>query len=306
MPDTGAQPARIRVGTCSWTDRTMVAAWYPPGVRTAAERLRYYALHFDTVEVDSTFYGLPAPETARLWAERTPEGFIFHIKAFAMMTRHPVRTEQLPRALRETYPIDTDSSGRVVHPAPELRHAVFEWFSDALEPLRRTGKLGAVLFQLPPYLEASPGAREYLRRAVELMHPDCVAVEFRHASWVSADELPTTLSLLAELGAAYVCVDEPRLPSATVLPPLAFCTTPTFAYVRFHGRNAGTWNARVSSAAERFKYDYTDDELREWIGPIRGLAKQAHTTYVLFNNCYADYAPRNARHMMSLLDLIDE
>ncbi len=103
-----------------------------------------------------------------------------------------------------------------------------------------------------------------------------------------------------------MCVDEPRLASPTVLPPLAICTTPSLAYVRFHGRNSTTWNARVGSAAERFRYQYKEGELGEWVEPILHLAEAAETTNVLFNNCYGDYAPRNARQMMSLLNLIQE
>jgi uncharacterized protein YecE (DUF72 family) len=284
----------------------MVAAWYPRGVTSAAERLRYYATWFDTVEVDSTFYGLPTPRTAALWAERTPPGFVFHVKAFAMMTRHPIRPEQLPPPMRQAFPLEVDRSGRVIHPPQELREAVFDVFVDALQPLRAMGKLGVILFQLPPYLDASARTRDYLRMAVDLLSPDRVAVEFRHASWVAPDELPRTTALLEELGAAYVCVDEPRIVSPTVLPPLALCTTPALGYVRLHGRNAATWNARAQSAAERFRYQYTVDELEEWVAPIVWLAKRATATYVLFNNCYGDYAPQNARQMMSLLDLLRE
>ena len=155
-------------------------------------------------------------------------------------------------------------------------------------------------------LDASARTRDYLRMAVDLLSPDRVAVEFRHASWVAPDELPRTTALLEELGAAYVCVDEPRIVSPTVLPPLALCTTPALGYVRLHGRNAATWNARAQSAAERFRYQYTVDELEEWVAPIVWLAKRATATYVLFNNCYGDYAPQNARQMMSLLDLLRE
>ena len=304
--DPTATQRRIRVGTCSWTDRTMVAAWYPRDVRSAADRLRYYATWFDTVEVDSTFYGLPSRRIAHLWAERTPPGFLFHVKAFAMMTRHPVRPEQLPRQLREALPYEEDSSGRIIHPTHELRKAVFDWFLEALSPLGQAGKLGAVLLQFPPYMTASPRARDYVRYAVQLLKPHPVAVEFRHASWVTGDEFPQTTQLLEELGAAYVCVDEPRIASPTVLPPIVACTTPSLAYVRFHGRNSATWNAKTRSAAERFRYRYKDAELREWVDPIMRLAGLAETTHVLFNNCYGDYAPKNARQMMFLLDLMHE
>ena len=280
----------------------MVKSWYPTGVKSAADRLRYYAHLFDTVEVDSSFYGMPSSTNAKLWAERTPRDFVFHIKAFGMLTRHGIKPEQLPPPLRSAYPMEFDRSGRVVHPLPEFRAAVFSQFREALEPLRQEDKLGLILMQFPPYFVASDKNRDYIRWSAELLAPDKVAVEFRHASWVRPEELNRTLDLLSSLGLTYVCVDEPRLEGPTVLPPLAAVTSDT-AYVRFHGRNSATWNARVESAAQRFKYDYSDDELAEWVEPVHALQAEAQTTYLMFNNCYGDYAPRNARQMMSLLDL---
>jgi uncharacterized protein YecE (DUF72 family) len=289
------------VGTCSWTDPTMVRAWYPPVIRSAADRLRYYAEHFDTVEVDSTYYGLPSRNNAALWTERTPPGFVFHVKAFGMMTRHAIRPEQLPPGFRDVFPLQFDHSGRVVHPPDELRAEIFRAFRDGLTPLRSSGKLGVILLQFPPYFVANASNRDYISWAIELLAPDRAAVEFRHASWVLPDTIDTTVSFLSDLGASFVCVDEPRMDSPTVLPPLAIVTADP-AYVRFSGRNAATWRARVPSAAERFNYLYTEDELSEWIKPIEQLRSQTSTTYVMFNNCYADYAPRNARQMMSLLE----
>jgi uncharacterized protein YecE (DUF72 family) len=279
----------------------MVRAWYPPGVRSAADRLRYYAAQFDTVEVDSSFYGLPTAATARLWAERTPPGFVFHVKAFAMLTRHGVRADRLPVHLRTGHDFEVDRQGRILRPSAQLREETFALFRGALEPLREEGKLGLILMQFPPYFVATDPNREYIAYSAGLLAPDKVAVEFRHASWVEQDELGSTLALLASLGAAFVCVDEPRLDARNVLPPLAMTTAET-AYVRFHGRNAATWNARTGSAAERFKYLYSTEELIEWVEPVRRLQREAGTTYVMFNNCFADYAPRNAQQMLSLLD----
>ena len=279
----------------------MVRAWYPPAARTAADRLRYYATHFSTVEVDSTFYGLPTPDTARLWAERTPAGFVFHVKAFGMLTRHGVRPEQLPPVLRTAHDLELDRQGRILHPSPALRREAFAFFSDALEPLRADGKMGIVLLQFPPYFVANEPNRDYIASCTELLAPDRTAVEFRHSSWVEPEEVETTLGLLSSLGAAYVSVDEPRLEGPSVLPPIAAATS-DIAYVRLHGRNGATWNARVDSAAKRFQYLYSPEELAEWVEPVRHLQEQAGTTYVMFNNCFGDYAPRNAQQMLSQLD----
>ena len=293
------------MGTCSWTDPTMVRAWYPAGVRSAADRLRYYAARFDTVEVDSTFYGLPTPATSRLWAERTPAGFTFHIKAFGMLTRHGVRPDRLPAPVRSGHDFELDRYGRILHPSPELRTEVFSLFSEALQPLRDECKLGLVLLQFPPYFVANQNNRDYIAQSATLLLPDRVAVEFRHASWVEPHELTTTLDLLTSLGLTYVCVDEPRLPGPTVLPPIT-AVTADLAYIRFHGRNSATWNARVGSAAQRFRYFYPIEELAEWVAPIRHLQEEAGTTYAMFNNCFSDYAPRNAQQLMSLLDATDD
>lgn len=280
----------------------MVRAWYPASVRSAADRLRYYAARFDTVEINSSYYGIPTPDNARLWVERTPPGFIFHVKGFGMMTRHAVKPEQLPPPLREGHHLEIDRAGRIVHPEPALRADTFSLFSEALQPLRAAGKLGMILMQFPPYFVANESNREYIAWARDRLAPDRLAVEFRHNSWVQPDMLEPTLELLESLGASYVCVDEPRMQTANALPPIA-ASTSDIAYVRFSGRNAATWNARVPTAAERFRYLYEETELQEWVEPIRKLSEQTQTTYVMFNNCFADYAPRNARQMMSLLDI---
>ncbi len=297
-----AMAGRIRVGTCSWSEKTMIQTWYPGRVTTAAERLAYYARHFDTVELDSSFYGIPSDRNARLWAERTPPGFTFHVKAFAMMTRHAVRPNQLPPSLRHAFPYELDRTGRILHPSADFRAEVFQAFTQSLEPMRAAGRLGLILLQFPPYFVADEENRRYIRTAASLVAPDPVAVEFRHSSWVEPDELERTLRFLSDHDLAYVSVDEPRLEGKTVLPPLVAATADA-AYVRMHGRNEETWHKRVSSAAERFKYLYPEEELREWVDPVRHLAEEAQTTYVMFNNCYADYAPRNARQMQGLLGL---
>jgi len=281
----------------------MVRSWYPPALRTAADRLRYYAQQFDTVEVDSSFYGLPTPATAKIWAARTPPGFTFHVKAFAMLTRHGVRPEQLPLPTRSAHQYELDRFGRILHPSAQLREETFALFSEALEPLRAEDKLGLILMQFPPYFVANTANRDYIAYSVGLLAPYQVAVEFRHHSWVEPETVQPTLDLLTSLGASYVSVDEPQIAAGNVLPPLTAVTAES-AYVRFHGRNTATWNKRTGSAAERFKYLYSIDELEEWVEPVRRITEQAATAYLMFNNCFADYAPKNAQQMLSLFDTL--
>jgi uncharacterized protein YecE (DUF72 family) len=134
--------APIRVGVCSWADETLTKVWYPKGVKSGEERLRYYAERFDVVEANSTYYRLPDPHMVENWVERTPPGFTMHVKAFGVMTRHPVKLDQLPTDLRD---VPTDARGRVERPPREFRAEVFKRFHEALEPLRSAGKLGGIL-----------------------------------------------------------------------------------------------------------------------------------------------------------------
>jgi uncharacterized protein YecE (DUF72 family) len=271
--------APIRVGTCSWADESLSKYWYPRGTKPA-ERLPYYAEHFDTVEVDSTYYSLPVEEMVERWAERTPEGFVMHVKAFSVMTRHPVKVEQLPPDLRDA--VSLDERGRVEPPSREVRAEVFRRFRDALEPLRASGKLGGLLFQLPPYTVFKPSSLEYLEWAKEQLAGDELMVEFRHASWLDEENRAETLGFLERLGATHVIVDAPRTTARNVVPTVLALTSPTL-YVRFHGRNAETWNKRGGGAQERFDHLYSKDELREWAEPLRELAGHADQAYALMN-----------------------
>jgi uncharacterized protein YecE (DUF72 family) len=273
--------AEIRIGTCSWADDALSKHWYPRGVK-AGDRLAYYAEHFDTVEVDSTYYRLPEEQMVARWAERTPDDFVMHVKAFGLMTRHPVKLEALPPDLRDE--AQTDDRGRVDRPSREFRGQVFQRFLGALEPLRSAGKLGGILFQFPSYVVYKDLSLDYLRWAREQVGNDEMLVEFRHESWLDDEHLDETLSFLEELGATNVIVDAPRIEGARNLVPTVLALTSPTAYVRFHGRNASTWNKRGGGAAERFDYLYSDGELREWVGPLRELSEQAEQAYAFFNN----------------------
>ena len=271
----------IRIGTCSWADESLVKYWYPREIRSSEERLRYYAERFDTVEIDSTYYRLPEVETVEKWVARTPAGFVFHVKAFGLMTRHPVKLEQVPPELREGMP--TDERGRVDRPPRELRGEVFARFHEALEPLRSAGKLGGILLQFPSYIVCKPASFDYLEWAKDALRGDEMLVEFRHRSWLEDENRARVLSFLEELGATHVIVDAPKTEAKNLVPTVLALTSPT-AYVRFHGRNASTWNIRGRSAAERFDYLYSEDELRGWAEPLRELAGEAEQAFAMFNN----------------------
>jgi uncharacterized protein YecE (DUF72 family) len=266
--------ATIRLGTCSWADEGLVKHWYPRGVSSPAARLAYYAERFDTVEVDSPFYRLPAPETAQKWAERTPDGFVWHAKASKGMTGHE-------EADRET---------------------AFREFREALAPLEASGKLRGVLLQYHPRVTKSREALDELAAVQPLLDPLVPFVEFRHRSWLEEDERADTFLFLERHGLSYVSVDSPRTRASNVLPRIAVATHPV-AYVRFHGRNWKTWNIRnARSSAERFDWMYSEEELAEWVEPLARLAEQSEEVYALMNNNRADYAPRSAIILRRLLD----
>ena len=298
----------IRVGTCSWTEKTMAALWYPPGVSTPEQRLRYYARQFDTVEVDSSFYALPQRSYAQAWAERTPDDFTFHIKAYGMMTGHEVDDRALAPELRD-FPHGVTTRGGVHDPSRDMIDASFDIFMDAIEPLAEAGKLGGVLMQFPPYFTALTPARErrnleYIEYAADKLAPARVLVEFRHPSWVDDAHRDRTLRFLADRGLAYVSVDSPQFDDHSTMPPLSAVTS-DWSYVRFHGRNQKTWFKRTESSTERFDWDYSDAELHEWEPRLREMAAEAEETFVMFNNNAYDYAQRNARQLGEILgDLV--
>jgi uncharacterized protein YecE (DUF72 family) len=273
-------PAPIRVGVCSWADETLTKVWYPKGIKSGEERLRYYAERFDVVEANSTYYRLPDPHLVENWAARTPDDFTMHVKAFGVMTRHPVKVDQLPTDLRD---VPTDARGRVDRPPREYRAEVFKRFHDALEPLRSTGKLGGILMQFPPYVVPKPASLEYLEWSQEQLGGDEMMVEFRHASWLDEEHRADTLSFMADHRMTHVVVDAPQTGGKNVSPTVVAATSDN-GYVRFHGRNAETWNKRTGSAAERFDYLYSEDELREWVPRLHELAGETKAVYAMFNN----------------------
>ncbi len=288
MPDQDG----IRIGTASWTDPEFIrAGWYPDDVKNDAEgRLRHYALHFPMVEVNATFYALPRHATVAAWADRTPEGFRFHVKAHQVISGHAADPSRLPGPLRDL-PYEVDQRGLIRRPSRELRDAVIDSLVEAVAPLGP--KLGAILLQLPPHVRSGPDTRAEVGRIIERLHPLRTAVEFRHVSWAEPGEREAAVDLLAERGAAWVCVDAPQIDVPTAMPPIVEVTCPGLAYLRLHGRNAATWQGS-RSVAERFDWQYTDEELAEWLVPVRDMARLATEVAVVFNNNHGDFALQGA------------
>ena len=300
----GPSGAVIRFGTAGWTDPTLTApgVFYPEDARTAERRLRYYASRFPLVEVDSTYYALPAERTAELWAARTPRGFTFDVKANALMTGHMTETSRLPKALRDALPAELASKRRISASSlpAELRDEVWRIFLSALEPLRRSEKLGSVLLQFPPWFGPSRQNAAAILDATRRLDEGRAAVELRNGKWFEGRTAERTLRMLRDHGIPFVMVDEPQ-GHANSVPPVRAATSPKLAVVRLHGRRGETWSTPNVSVQERFCYLYDRAQLAEWVSPIRDAARAAEEVHVIFNNCYANYGTTNALELAAMV-----
>jgi uncharacterized protein YecE (DUF72 family) len=296
--------ARIRFGTASWTDPTLLTrgVFYPDDVRTPEQRLRHYASIFPLVEVDSTYYALPARRIAEHWVERTPDHFMFDVKAHALMTGQPSEVERLPAALRFALPAALRDRARIyAKDLPlDLRVEIWRTFIDALEPLRLAGKLGAVLLQYPRWFLPNRVSAAAIEEARSLLGDLPAAVEFRHGSWLSERLRDRTMKLLNRHAMTYVNVDTPQGMASSV-PGETAVTVPRLAVVRLHGRRTETWERPVRVVSERYRYLYEESELWPLAARVAAVAKEAEEVHVLFNNCYANYGTTNALELAAMV-----
>jgi uncharacterized protein YecE (DUF72 family) len=304
VPMAAASGARILIGVASWTDPSMTApgVFYPDRMTSAEARLRFYASRFPLVEVDSTYYAIPARRMAELWRDRTPETFTFNVKAHALMTGQPSEVSRLPKELREQLPVTLAKKTRVYAGdlPDELRDQIWRAFLDALEPLREARRLGAILLQYPRWVGPSRANAALIEDARARLEGWRVAVEFRNRAWFGDRLRERTLGLLRRNGLAYVAVDSPPGFDSSV-PPIPVATAPGLGVVRFHGRNTDTWEAKVTQVSQRFRYLYDEQQLREWLPMIRAISEQAEEVHLVFNNCYGNYGTTNASEMAGLL-----
>jgi uncharacterized protein YecE (DUF72 family) len=277
----------VLVGTASWTEESLLeSGWYPPDVRTPAQRLRFYASRFPVVEADTTYYALPAERTTRLWAQRAPEGFTFDAKAFSLLTWHPTRAAAFPKDLREALPrADKNLYLRDVDPA--IVEQVWKRFVGALMPLREAGKFGAVLFQFPRWFPIGRRTKDHILACKRNCEPLPIAVEFRNRTWMTEENREETLDFLRANAIPYVCVDMPQNKPYSIPPVVA--ATADMAEVRFHG---GSDDRRL----------YSPRELKQWAPRVRELATQTSSTHAIMKNAHRDYAHRNARQLYDLLE----
>jgi uncharacterized protein YecE (DUF72 family) len=278
-------PGALRIGTSGWNYPAGRGTWngvfYPSRRPRGFNELSYYAEHFDTVEVNSTFYGEPQQSVTRAWVERTPPGFEFSLKLYRKFTH--------PKMFAEA----ANKSARVTEPLPQALltpgQADIDSFRRGIDPIASSGRLGALLAQFPPSFKDAPHSREYLAWLLRAFADYPVAVELRHRSW--SDGISDTLSWLNTFGAALAQIDEPKFRFSirqNLLPNVQ-----GFYYLRLHGRNAATW-WRHDRAEDRYDYLYSADELKpyaETAVAVRQLVKKMH---LYLNNHFAAKSVANA------------
>jgi uncharacterized protein YecE (DUF72 family) len=298
---------RTRVGICAWADPALIEAgtFYPRKSMSAEARLRHYASVFDVVEVNSSYYAIPDIRNTQRWVERTPAGFIFHVKAYSLLTGHHPRAETLPADLVALLPerprrtrrgeIDAGSF------APESIDRAFQLFRTAVRPIAEAGKLGYVLFQLAPWVHFDSVRLDYLASLPARLPGWTIAIEFRHRSWLP-DHLDETLRALSDAGLAHVIVDAP--PGGHTIPRITTATART-AVFRLHGRNAEGWLRQLRgeepSVREKYDYLYSEGELRALLPEIEAVSEETEDVFISFNNNNRDYPVKNALMMKRLL-----
>jgi uncharacterized protein YecE (DUF72 family) len=281
----------LHIGTSGWNYPSGKGTWnglFYPATRSKRagtkdfDELRFYAEHFDTVEVNSTFYGQPRAEVTRGWAERTPPGFEFSLKLYQKFT-HP---KMFKEAALESAP---GSEGPLLELLAQVTQSDIDDYRAGIEPLAARGRLAVLLAQFPPSFKDSPASRDYLAQLIEAFHDYPVAVELRHRSW--SDAMGDTLAILNALGAALVQIDEPKFRLSirqNYLPNVR-----SFYYMRLHGRNAAQW-WRHDKSEDRYNYLYSAGELREF-SDVAGAAKElVRKSYLYTNNHFSAKSVVNA------------
>ena len=297
---------RVRVGICAWADPALIetGTFYPKKSMSAEARLRHYASVFDVVEVNSSYYAIPDVRNTVRWVERTPPDFVFHVKAYALLTGHHPRAETVPADLTALLPRNPARTRRGEVDAtsfpPEALDRAFALFRDAVRPIAEAGKLGYVLFQLAPWVHFDSDRLDYLASLPQRLPGWTIAVEFRHRSWLP-EHTDETLRALSAARLAHVIVDGP---AGHAVPRVTTTTAPT-AVFRLHGRNGQGWLRQLQGAQpsvrEKYDYLYTEAELRELLPEVDGVGLEAEEIFISFNNNNRDYPVQNALMMKRLL-----
>lgn len=281
--------SNLRVGTSGWSYPSGRGTWngvfYPKPRPKGFDELAFYAEHFNTVEVNTTFYGQPRAEVCQGWAERTPADFTFALKLYQKFTHPGMYRERVSRSLPDAAQADRDAIATLARP----NAADLDEFRRGIEPLANAGKLGALLAQFPASFKYSAAAADTVANLLRALAGYSVAVELRHASW--SDRLGDTLRLLNDFHAAWVQIDEPKFRFSIAQNYLPNVTG--FYYMRLHGRNAAQW-WRHDKAEDRYNYLYSGDELREFSETANAARRLVKKAYLFLNNHYSAKSVANA------------
>jgi uncharacterized protein YecE (DUF72 family) len=281
----------VRVGTSGWSYPSGAGTWnglFYPATRSKRagtagfDELRFYAEHFDTVEVNSTFYGQPRADVTRTWARRTPPGFEFSLKLYQKFTHPKMFKEATAKSVPGTAEPLLDELAQVT--ALDI-----DDFRRGIEPLAGSARLGVLLAQFPPSFTRDPRSEDYLCHLLRAFADYPVAVELRHRSW--SDAMAATLSLLNAHGAALTQIDEPKFRVSIRQNFLPNVTT--FYYMRLHGRNAAQW-WHHESRDDRYNYLYSAEELQEFSDIAGAAASLVKKSYLYTNNHFAAKSVVNA------------
>jgi uncharacterized protein YecE (DUF72 family) len=289
--------AKILVGTASWSDPGFVEYWYPKKMRPA-DRLGWYAQHFNMVEVNSTFYSVPDPMLVRRWCDATPPNFIFDVKLHRLLSYHSTSAKLLPPVLQKKLRLEKNAK---VALTKETSEEMLKAFTPSLEVLRRAEKLGILLLQLSPAFSPRKHELAELEDLLELTRDYRVAIELRNRNWAEGEQLQKTLDFMRKQNATFVNVDAPTEKHFTIMPSdLDANTNEDVAYLRLHGRDARAFLTGKTVAA-RFNYDYSDAEIDEVAARSKKLGRNAREVHVIFNNNARDYAPHAALRLRKAL-----
>ncbi len=283
--------SKIKIGTAAWHREQIL---YPRGCNSTRAKLAYYSSMFPMVEVDSTHYAIHEPDVVRVWADSTPSDFVFHVKAFQLLTWHGTRLENLPQDIRQRLP----DGRQLVHyrdVPPHVRDLVWARFEEMLEPLDEAGKLGVVLLQFPYDFEPGEPSRDHLLECRDQLYRHRIAVELRNRDWFDGREGSSTMDFLERNDLGYAGVDGPQ-GLETSVPPMA----PPYGdirFLRFHGRNREGWESGVMG--RRTNYEYSPEEFMEWVPAIRELARHSDEVHLVMNTVQG---VRNGHLLAELLD----
>ena len=292
----------LRIGTSGWNYPTGKGTWngifypLPEDRERGFDELRFYSERFNTVEVNSTFYGQPRANATLGWVKRTPAGFEFAVKLFQKFTHPNMAIRQAP-----VYP--ERSRAVSIDPGP-VTQADIDAFKGGIDPLAASGKLGPLLIQFPSSFVRTPPAADYVAWLLKAFAGYPLAVELRHRSWSDA---PDTAALLGDHLAAWVQIDEPKFPSS-IRQDLVGERAELY-YLRLHGRNAAQWWDHAASE-DRYNYFYSAAELEPIAEKVRDMLSMARLrpehemkkAYLFLNNHFSAQSVANATTLKKMLD----